>query len=131
MRKVICLILLIVAGVASMSAQSYTRLTGNIGPYQATMYINNSTYQGYYYYNDRPKSHFTLKCVKRKTKRELGDGPAQESVALKEYTAKGFNSGTFNGTMEFTWSMWQFYYGTFTNSQGKKFNFRFETRLVQ
>ena len=113
------------AASAAKPSQNHTRLTGNIGPYDATMYINEN-YEGYYYYNDCPKSHFTLKCVTRKAKR----GSAQESVVIKEYTAKGNNSGTFKGTMEFTSSLWQFYTGTFTNSKGKKYSFCFAARLV-
>lgn len=67
---------------------------------------------GYYYYNSRPQTKFTLKV------KSYAGG--DRLIELSEYTPKGTNSGTFEGNFGKYGSTLK---GTFTNNQGEKFQF--------
>lgn len=92
-------------------------LSGKIGTYPITMFIytnEGDDNYGYYYYNSRPESRFTLKCVQNDPH---PDG--YNDIVLEEYTESGKNTGIFKGRLNgrgggFT--------GTFTNSKGKTFD---------
>lgn len=96
-------------------------LSGKIGTYPITMFIytnEGDDNYGYYYYNSRPESRFTLKCVKNDPH---PDG--YNDIVLEEYTESGKNTGIFKGRLNgrgggFT--------GTFTNSKGKTFDFNLD-----
>lgn len=94
---------------------------GKIGPYAVTFYRNPADIGvgdevGYYYYNDRPNSIFKLILVENVAINAKGS----MHVVLKEYTAKGNHTGTFDGQYE---SRGGGYVGTFTNSKGQKYHF--------
>ena len=99
---------------------NYTMYTGQIGPYPITLYIDLSAsvneYCGYYYYNSRPNSKFTLIIKKLETINLHGS----MKVVLYEYTSKGNHTGTFNGQLE---GRGDGFSGMFTNSKGTKFRF--------
>lgn len=94
---------------------------GKIGPYAVTFYRNPADIGvgdevGYYYYNDRPNSIFKLILVENTPINAKGS----MHVVLKEYTAKGNHTGTFDGQYECRGGG---YSGTFTNSKGQKYHF--------
>lgn len=94
---------------------------GTIGPYAITFFRNPADMGegdevGYYYYNDRPNSIFKLIQVENTPINAKGS----MHVVLKEYTANGNHTGTFDGQYE---SRGGGYVGTFTNSKGDKFHF--------
>lgn len=94
---------------------------GKIGPYAVTFFrnpadIGEGNEVGYYYYNERPNSRFRLILVKNVAINAKGS----MHVVLKEYTAKGNHTGTFDGQYECRGGG---YVGTFTNSKGKKYHF--------
>ena len=70
---------------------------------------------GYYYYNDRPQTKFTLKMIENEP-----NPKGFNKVVLNEYSPKGNHTGTFKGIIE---GRGDGFYGTFTNGQGKKFEF--------
>ena len=103
-------------------ATNYEYWVGNIGPYKITMFLNGYTWEpgeiaGYYYYNSRPKTKFKLKVKKCEYINDKGT----MRLILKEYTPKGNNTGTFNGTYDICRG--KYYEGTFTNSKGQKYKF--------
>jgi hypothetical protein len=94
---------------------------GKIGPYDITFFRNPADMGegdevGYYYYNERPNSIFKLILVENTAINAKGS----MHVVLKEYTANGNHTGTFDGQYE---SRGGGYEGTFTNSKGDKFHF--------
>lgn len=99
---------------------------GKIGPYPVTMFITVTTSSeasdvvGRYYYDERPKSVFKLKCTSLASEWVESGGA---SLVLKEYTAKGNNTGTFKGFISHRNGSFG---GTFTNKAGKKFDFFLE-----
>ena len=97
------------------------RFEGNIGPFAITLFWNPSDFGegdtvGNYYYNDRPNSVFTLKLVTN----EAVNAKGSMHVVLKEYTAKGNHTGTFDGQYEARGGGFE---GTFTTSKGKEYHF--------
>ena len=67
MKKTLAFVLLCLMQVAAVSAQesNVVKSTGHIGPYEVTMFIDTDYTKegdevGYYYYNDRPNTHFKL-----------------------------------------------------------------------
>ena len=95
---------------------------GNIGPYVITFFMNPADFGvgdtvGSYYYNERPNSVFRLELVKN----EAVNAKGSMHIVLKEFTAKGNHTGTFDGQYECRGGG---YAGTFTNSKGKKFRFK-------
>ena len=111
-----------VALAAAAPAMDESAWSGNIGPYQITMYLYGDNWRkgeiiGYYYYNDRPKYMFKLKVATCETINAKGT----MKLVLKEYTHDGKNTGTFNGTCDMFRG--HYYGGTFTNSKGQKYKF--------
>lgn len=101
--------------------KSLPQFDGHIGPYAITFFMDASVFTagekvGHYYYNDRPESVFTLKLVNN----EAVNAKGSMHVVLKEFTANGNNTGTFDGQYECRGGGYE---GTFTNSKGKKFHF--------
>ena len=74
---------------------------------------------GYYYYTDRPKTKFTLRLKEFDEQMNENTFKVSYHFILNEHTPKGFNSGTFDGWT----SALNSYNGTFTNSQGKEYDF--------
>ena len=126
LSKTLVCCLLLMLGSLSVMAQTeqevkYEKFTGKIGPYAITLFVNleyadEDQEVGYYYYNDRPKTRFTLKLVEYAAINAKGS----MHVVLKEYTANGNHTGTFDGQYECRGGGYE---GTFTNSKGKKFRF--------
>ena len=106
--------------LSSVEQYDYTVYKGKIGPYPITLFIDLSAttneYCGYYYYNNRPKSRFTLILKKFETINLHGS----MKVVLYEYTPKGNHTGTFNGQLEGRGDGFQ---GMFTNSKRTKYRF--------
>lgn len=102
-------------------------LKGTIGKYPITMVFTSNYWddglQGYYYYNSRPKTHFTLKCKKHELEDSNNLTYVQYGVILEEYTPKGNHTGTFEGVLFNRAGVSTTYSGTFTNSKGKTFEF--------
>lgn len=101
--------------------KSLQKFEGHIGPYAITFFMDASVFTageevGHYYYNDRPESVFTLKLVSN----EAVNAKGSMHVVLKEFTANGNNTGTFDGQYECRGGGYE---GSFTNSKGKKFHF--------
>ena len=101
--------------------KSLPQFDGHIGPYAITFFMDASVFTageevGRYYYNDRPNSVFTLKLVSN----EAINAKGSMHIVLKEYTANGNHTGTFDGQYECRGGGYE---GTFTNSKGKKFRF--------
>jgi hypothetical protein len=112
-------------GTLSAAAQTeqeadYTKYAGKIGPYAITLFINMRSYgeedAGYYYYNDRPQTKFTLKMMENEP-----NPKGFNKVVLYEYSPKGNHTGTFKGTVE---GRGDGFNGTFTNGRGKKYEFQ-------
>ena len=102
--------------------KSLPKFEGHIGPYAITFFMDASVFTageevGHYYYNDRPGSVFTLKLVSN----EAVNAKGSMHVVLKEFTANGNHTGTFDGQYECRGGGYE---GTFTNSKGKKFHFK-------
>lgn len=119
MKKTLFLTLLalfLIVGVTN--AQS--KHTGKIGQYEITMYLGLDSHDGdsvgYYFYNDRPNTHFKLV----QTELEAINIHGSMHLVLKEYTPKGNHTGTFDGQYECRGG---YFGGTFTNSKGKEFEF--------
>ncbi|MBQ3806024.1 MAG: hypothetical protein II844_09530 [Prevotella sp.] len=96
-RKLIVTLLFAVLGLAANAQEEKVVYKGKIGTFEITMYLTreNFEWKGYYVYNDRPKTKFTLKCVS-----DEPDPRGWNDVEFKEYTPKGNNTGTFKGRME-------------------------------
>lgn len=123
MKKTLAFVLLCLMQVAAVSAQesNVVKSTGHIGPYEVTMFIDTDYTKegdevGYYYYNDRPNTHFKL------VMREYTALNAQGTMllVLDERSPKGKRTGTFRGNKE---NRGGGYEGTFTNSKGQKYKF--------
>lgn len=108
------------AAVASEEA-ALQEFEGNIGPFAITFFMNPASFDvgetiGNYYYNDRPNSVFSLVLVEN----EAVNASGSMHIVLKEYTANGNHTGTFDGQYE---TRGGGYEGTFTTSKGKKYHF--------
>ena len=123
--KVLFCCLLLLMGTLSAAAQTeqeadYTKYAGKIGPYAITLFINVRSYgeedAGYYYYNDRPQTKFTLKMMENEP-----NPKGFNKVVLYEYSPKGNHTGTFKGIVE---GRGDGFNGTFTNGRGKKYEFQ-------
>lgn len=103
------------------------KMTGNIGPYPVTLFLDYETCEGYYYYNDRPKAIFRLDCARQETGFS-NDFRISKTVRLKEYyTQNGKNTGIFDGWLEMAAGRGEALIGTFTNTtNGKKYEFYIE-----
>lgn len=125
MKKLVFMFMALLFAFGTVSAQTvqahteYTKYTGKIGPHAVTLYLNIreevGNVAGYYYYDARPQSKFTLKLVKNEP--SLG---GFNRVELKEYTAKGNHTGTFRGDVV---SRGDGFSGVFTTKKGKKYKF--------
>lgn len=104
----------------SFNAFAETRLKGSIGQYQVTIVIDESTYNGYYYYNSRPNTKFKLKCVRKKNTFNNYSGNYSDDVVIQEYSPKGVNTGTFRGSISGAVGRGLSFGGTFTNNTTKK-----------
>jgi len=120
--------LLIIALLAIMSwcyaeARDYITLRGNIGPYTIVMKLDptadSGTNCGYYYYTDKKHPRrVNFKLVMGKYEQINIHGSVK--MTLYEFSPSGLNSGTFRGQFECSVDN---YFGTFTNSKGKKYQF--------
>lgn len=120
MKRFILLIMTVLTAVSIASAQKFT---GKIGDFDVTMvanlrYPDEGDSIGYYYYNNRPNTKFKL-VLEESANTDI----ALYRYIIKEYTPKGTHSGTFTGTFCTKWN--ENYYGKFTNSQGKEYEFEF------
>jgi hypothetical protein len=96
MKKLILSLFILLASAltASVSARS-TVYTGTIGTYKIHMVLDEK-YEGYYYYDHRPQSHFKL--VKTRLL-ECDDDCIGVHVTLQEYApGTNKNTGEFVGT---------------------------------
>ena len=139
-KTLLTLILLSLLGSAAVMAQETAttptqsqhekleNFTGKIGPYAITLYFNSQAAVGqncgYYFYNERPKTHFTLK-LKSYEPMMRDDATGMPVVwghywVFDEYTPKGNHTGTFDG-IEI--ELGDSFDGTFTNQKGEKFKF--------
>ena len=124
-KTLVCCLMLVLSSLSTMAQTEqkvkYGKFAGKIGPYAITLFVNleyadEDSEVGYYYYNDRPTTHFTLKLV------EYAAINAKDSMhlVLKEFSPKGYHTGTFDGQRELRGDG---YMGTFTNSKGEKYQF--------
>jgi hypothetical protein len=133
MKKLLSVWLLMAAltSAATIQARNMT-FAGSIGPYKIHMVLNDDTYEGYYYYDKNPKSHFKLRVSHRHdcSDYEMGqvyycDGCSH--LTLQEYTPAGKNSGQFSGVITYKMRLGNMhigYSGTFTNkTNGKQYDF--------
>ena len=119
--------LVMLASMPKVEAKNHV-FTGSIGPYKIHMVLNDQM-QGYYYYDNRPKSHFKLVLTSQRdcAFEEHGSKEACYKLTLQEYAPGGKNSGQFVGTYK---SAYEYGYigseftGVFTNkSNGKRYSF--------
>lgn len=107
-----------VNGSADDADSSCRKMVGKLdGKYEVTLFITDEdTGEGYYYYNNRPSSTFTLTCTE-------GDASSNSTshVVLEEHNAAGKHTGTFDGQMNPDG-----YTGVFTNYKGQTFRFELE-----
>ena len=100
---------------------------GKIGEYPVTMQLiwpgKESASAGSYYYDSRRKSIFKLKYVKCGEVDSNNLTWLEQSVVIEEYTAAGNMTGTFSGSIYNRAGCYTSFQGTFTNSQGKTFEF--------
>ena len=124
-KALMCCLLFVLGAFSAMAQKEqdvkYEKFTGKIGPYAITLFVNleyadEDAEVGYYYYNDRPKSRFTLRLVEYAAINAKGS----MHLVLKEYSPKGNHTGTFNGQRELRGDGYE---GTFTNRKGEKFHF--------
>lgn len=124
-KTFICCLMLVLGSLSTMAQTEqevkYEKFTGKIGPYAITFFVNleyadEDSEVGYYYYNDRPKNHFTLRLVEYAAINAKGS----MHLKLKEFSPKGNHTGTFDGQRELRGDG---YVGTFTNSKGEKYKF--------
>lgn len=123
-KVLFCSLLLLISTLSAVAQTEqegdYTKYAGKIGPYAITLFINMRSYgeevAGYYYYNDRPQTKFTLKMMENEP-----NPKGFNKVVLYEYSPKGNHTGTFKGIVE---GRGDGFYGTFTNGQGKEFKFQ-------
>ena len=71
-KTLVCCLMLVLSSLSTMAQTEqkvkYEKFAGKIGPYAITLFVNleyadEDSEVGYYYYNDRPTTHFTLKLV--------------------------------------------------------------------
>lgn len=102
MKKLIISFLILLASAISVSVYADESIVyaGTIGQYDIHMILDIHSYEGYYYYDHRPQSHFKL--VKTRLL-ECDDDCIGVHVTLQEYApGTNKNTGEFVGT---------FYYG--------------------
>lgn len=124
-KTLVCCLMLVLSSLSTMAQTEqkvkYEKFAGKIGPYAITLFVNleyadEDSEVGYYYYNDRPTTHFTLKLVEYVAINAKGS----MHLVLKEFSPKGYHTGTFDGQRELRGDG---YMGTFTNSKGEKYQF--------
>lgn len=124
-KTLFCCLMLVLGSLSTMAQteqeMKYEKFTGKIGPYAITLFVNleygnEDSEVGYYYYNERPKTHFTLTLVEYAAINAKG----LMHLVLKEFSPKGYHTGTFDGQRELRGDGYE---GTFTNGKGKKFHF--------
>ena len=127
MKKIVLFLSMIFATITASAQTDDDKLyDGTIGDFKikVCLSIHDVVYAevgdsvGYYYYNDRPKTKFTLR-LKEFNEKWNENLSVSYHIILNEHTPKGFNSGTFD---DWTSGMYD-YNGTFTNNQGKEYNF--------
>jgi hypothetical protein len=129
MKKLLSVLLLMAAltSAATVEAKNHV-FAGSIGPYKIHMVLNDQM-QGYYYYDNRPNSHFKLVVSSNRncSDGEHGPGEACSKLTLQEYAPGGKNSGQFVGTYLSSYaygSVGSEFTGVFTNkSNGKRYSF--------
>lgn len=105
--------------VVNYSDTEYDIYQGEIGEYPITLCFNKGKYDGFYFYKTRPEGKFTLKCVNSV---KIDGGRVLE---VEEYLPDGTNTGTFKGK----YIKGSSFSGTFTNSEGKTFDFYLSVKL--
>lgn len=127
MKKIVLFLSMICATITASAQTDDDKLyDGTIGDFKikVCLSIHDVVYAevgdsvGYYYYNDRPKTKFTLR-LKEFNEKWNENLSVSYHIILNEHTSKGFNSGTFDG---WTSAMCD-YSGTFKNNQGKEYDF--------
>lgn len=133
MKKNLFLLSLLLLCTLTMQAQEanvkYMKYVGKIGTYDVTLLFKPETTPGhncgYYFYNDRPKTQFTLitKFYEAKMREDATGMPVAwgHRWILEEYSPKGNHTGTFDGIEE---NLGDGFEGTFTNAKGEKFDFK-------
>ena len=115
------LMTLLTVNVVMAQERQYEKFTGKIGSYAITLFMSQDDLSegatvGYYYYDERPKTHFKLVLKEY----EVINTKGSMHFVLKEYTPKGNHTGTFDGQLEGRGGSFE---GTFTNRKGEKFHF--------
>ena len=124
----LCLLCSTQAVLAQTQDNDYEKFVGKIGTYDVTLLFKPETTPGqncgYYFYNDRPKTHFTLitKFYEAKMREDATGMPVAygHHWILEEYSPKGNHTGTFDGIEV---EMGDGFDGTFTNQKGEQFKF--------
>lgn len=137
MKRLITIVISILFVTCLSTVKAATVYKGAIGPYKVHVVLYDSRqggFDGYYYYDNNPKSRFNLKvvegdeCTSRQYKATGTNPEGCVQVVMYEYTPSGKNSGKFVGTMSSSQnaSCWvDLIMGTFTNiSNGKQYSFR-------
>ena len=134
MKRIAILITMLLAVITASAQSDDDKLyDGTIGDFKIKVCISirNVVYSevgdsvGYYYYNDRPKTKFTLR-LKEFDEKWNENLSVSYHIILNEHTPKGFNSGTFDGWV----SALSNYSGTFKNSQGKEFDYTWDVFTI-
>lgn len=134
MKRIAILITMLLAVITASAQSDDDKLyDGTIGDFKIKVCISirNVVYSevgdsvGYYYYNDRPKTKFTLR-LKEFNEKWNENLSVSYHIILNEHTPKGFNSGTFDGWT----SALSCYNGTFKNSQGKEYDFMWDVMTI-
>ena len=134
MKRIAILITMLLA-VITASAQEEDKLyDGKIGDFNIKVSINLRDVVdaavgdsvGYYFYNDRPKTKFTLRLKELDEDMNENSFRVSYHIILDEHTPKGFNSGSFDGWV----SALSNYSGTFKNSQGKEFDYTWDVFTI-
>ena len=101
-KTLFCCLMLVLGSLSTMAQteqeMKYEKFTGKIGPYAITLFVNleygnEDSEVGYYYYNERPKTHFTLTLVEYAAINAKGS----MHLVLKEFSPTGYHTGTFDG----------------------------------
>ena len=129
MKRLTIILTILLAAINASAQEDDQKYEGKIGDFDITAVYMPLRYIGgvevgdsigYYYYNERPKTKFTLRLKEYDEVMNETSFRVSYHVVLGEYTPKGFNSGTFDG---WTSAMSENLSGTFTNSQGKEYDF--------
>lgn len=99
--------------VTYYSEDEYDIYDGKIGDYPVVLCFEKNKHDGFYFYKSRPENKFTLKCENKSTENN------NTILEVKEYLPDGNSTGTFKGEYRKGSS----FSGTFTNSEGKEFDF--------